>query len=167
MKNRIYIASKTKHAELWKALRDEGLPIISTWIDEAGSGETLDYAEFWTRCLSEIHRSTALILYHEDGETPKGSYIEVGAALVLEVPIFIVGNPPGTFVHHPGVMRCSTLLDALKATNEMLVMRSPPADAVELPGEFSVCCHGLVLQKDGKEWCAACKSRLLTWEQRP
>ena len=32
----IYTASKTKHADKWRALRSAGYPIISTWIDEAG-----------------------------------------------------------------------------------------------------------------------------------
>lgn len=39
MGHAIYTASKTRHADKWRHLRDEiGLPINSTWIDEAGAG---------------------------------------------------------------------------------------------------------------------------------
>lgn len=39
---RIYGASRTSHAEKWKAWRSAGLPIVSSWIDEAGPGQTKD-----------------------------------------------------------------------------------------------------------------------------
>jgi len=52
-KSGIYIASKSKHAPQWRALRDSGVPIISTWIDEAGEGETLDWTALWKRCIHE------------------------------------------------------------------------------------------------------------------
>jgi hypothetical protein len=29
----IYVASKTKHLEFWRALRAAGLPIVASWID--------------------------------------------------------------------------------------------------------------------------------------
>jgi hypothetical protein len=43
---KVYVASKTDCAPIWRACRDT-FPacIISTWIDEAGENETDDYAE--------------------------------------------------------------------------------------------------------------------------
>src|SRR5271165_2948629 len=43
---RIYIASRTVHAEKWRRLREDGFPIVSTWIDEAGAGQS--------QCLSNL-----------------------------------------------------------------------------------------------------------------
>ena len=80
----IYIASKTRYAEQWRKLRDRGANVISTWIDEAGPGQTKDPAELVQRCLSEIRTCDALLLYVERDDQPKGAYFEAGAALMLE-----------------------------------------------------------------------------------
>lgn len=92
----IYVASKVKHAAMWKAVRQYLLPknhaITSTWIDEAGEGETASYTELATRCISEIAASDVLILYCEPGELLKGALIEVGAALALGKKVAVVGD---------------------------------------------------------------------------
>jgi len=110
MPAQIYIASKTKHADRWRALRAGGAPIISSWIDE---DEPTSYPEFWGRCLREIAHATSMVLYHEEGEVPKGSFVEVGAALAHLIPVFVVGDPPGTFVHYPLVKRRATVEEAI------------------------------------------------------
>lgn len=112
--SRIYIASKTTHASRWRSLRAEGVPIVSTWIDEAGEGESLDFTDLWIRCVGEAMAASALVLYIESGEVLKGAYVEVGAALSNEVPVFVVGEPSGSWVAHPLVMRCVTLTEALE-----------------------------------------------------
>lgn len=87
----IYIASKTKHADKWRALRAAGEPIISTWIDEAGQGETSDFDDLWRRCISEPARAAVLIAYCEPGDVLKGGWVEIGAALSSGTPVFGVG----------------------------------------------------------------------------
>jgi hypothetical protein len=45
----IYVASRVKHAPMWRGLRDmQRLPINSTWIDEDGEGETADFRNYGT-----------------------------------------------------------------------------------------------------------------------
>jgi hypothetical protein len=114
----IYTASRTQHATRWKTLRAEGVPIISTWIDEAGTGETTSYEDLWRRCINEASAAAALILYIEPGETMKGALVELGAALAHDVPVFIVGDPPGSVQHHRLVTLCETLEDAVRAARE-------------------------------------------------
>jgi len=70
-KPRIYIASKTKHPLMWRGLR-QAMNIISTWIDEAGEGETADFSDLWHRCINEATTADALIAYHEVGDVWKG-----------------------------------------------------------------------------------------------
>lgn len=89
---RIYIASKTIHAPKWRRLRTEGYNIISTWIDEAGFGQTHDYAELSVRCIKEIRQSDFLVLYCEDGEILKGALIEAGIALAFGEEVRSVGK---------------------------------------------------------------------------
>src|SRR5688572_586727 len=64
----IYIASKTIHAPKWLALRAAGWPIIATWIDEAGPGDSPDLADLSKRCIREAAHATRTILYGEPGE---------------------------------------------------------------------------------------------------
>lgn len=110
---RIYVASKCKHAKMWKELRSRPLPITSTWIDEAGAGETVDTKELWVRVIREASTATALLFYSEDGEIQKGGLVEVGAALSHGVPVYAVGPIPGTWHNHPLVQKCFNVDEAL------------------------------------------------------
>lgn len=94
MKDGIYVASRVLRAPMWKALRDdEGIPIIASWIDEAGAGETADFGELWLRIRDEIRRSRALVFYaHPDDFPFKGALVEVGIALAMDKPVFVVRN---------------------------------------------------------------------------
>jgi hypothetical protein len=116
----IYIASKTIHAHRWRALREAGEDIHSTWIDEAGPGESKDLCDLWKRCIEEASYSTALVAYREPGEVFKGGFIEIGAALAHSVPCFIVGfEDTFTFLHHPSVRVCKTIEEAFELARRM------------------------------------------------
>lgn len=124
-----YIASRASLPErsaTWRKLRDvEGWKITSSWIDEAGAGETADLGSLWTRIEAEVARSERLILYVEPGDFPlKGALIEVGMALAHRIPIRIVApgvvleptsfRPIGSWVRHPMVTFCDTMAEALE-----------------------------------------------------
>jgi hypothetical protein len=106
---RIFCASKTRHAGLWRKLRKEGAPICCSWIDRdelpaAARGENAgeNYAhierrdaqigERWARDLGELREATALIVFW-DTETD-GPLVETlalaGAALVRGLPVWWV-----------------------------------------------------------------------------
>lgn len=100
----LYVASKTKHAAKWRELRARGLPVVASWIDEAGEGQTKDFADLAMRCIREATTADYVLLYVEPGETHKGSLVEVGAALAAGVPVRCVGDSrtvSKTFRHHP------------------------------------------------------------------
>lgn len=118
----IYIASKTKHAHRWRALRDSGVPIVSTWIYEAGPGETESFPDLCKRCIEEASDADFLICYSEAGEALKGALIEVGAALSWGTRVMWVG-PLQTFCKHPLVTVCSSLEDALRTIEKILEPR--------------------------------------------
>lgn len=63
-----YVASRTHHAPMWRGLREQGYRINSTWIDEAGPGQTADMAELWERIAREVTQSSRLVLYIEPDE---------------------------------------------------------------------------------------------------
>jgi len=100
---KFYVASKVRHADYWQKLRASGVNIISTWIDEAGKGQTFDVAELASRCINEIKKCDALILLVYADETVQGALIEVGVAMAYNKPIYCVArlNRFSIFDHHP------------------------------------------------------------------
>lgn len=112
----IYIASKTAHASRWRVLRDTvGEPIISTWIDEAGEGESGDLADLWRRCIAEASNAEILILYREPGEVLKGGWVELGAALACGVRVFAIGVEEFTVAKHAGIEHFPDMKSAIAA----------------------------------------------------
>lgn len=102
----IYVASKSTHGEKWRDLRArlEGRVVIcSSWIDESGEGETVSWSDLWINCIIEASDCDALVAYHEAGEEWKGAFVEIGAALAANHPVYIVGDPPGSWREHPFV----------------------------------------------------------------
>lgn len=120
MKQGIYIASKTKHAERWRFLRDKvGEPIISTWIDEAGPGESADLDDLWRRCIAEASSCELLIVYRETDEVLKGAWVEVGAALAVGTPVFAVGLDEFTIAKHKRLTHFPDMKSAIAAAREL------------------------------------------------
>lgn len=113
----IYIASKTKHADRWRFLRDQiGEPIISTWIDEAGPGESRDLSDLWRRCINEASTADVLIIYREAGEELKGAWVELGAALASAVKVFAVGIEEFTVARDSRIRHFPSMKQAIAAT---------------------------------------------------
>lgn len=109
----VYVASKAKHAAMWRGLRAAGLNITSTWIDEAGEGESDSSASLWRRCIDEARRADAVIAYFEDGEEWKGAFVEIGAALAHDAYVYVVGDPPGSWRNHPLVVNVDSIAEAI------------------------------------------------------
>jgi hypothetical protein len=124
----IYVASRASIPErsaMWRRYRDAGAEITSSWIDEAGEGETADFSDLWARIESEIERSRMLILYAESGDFPlKGALVEVGMALGMgkQVIACLPGvnleprslRPAGSWMAHPLVIRIDDIEKALR-----------------------------------------------------
>lgn len=132
MNKSIYIASKTKHAAKWQALRAKGYNIISTWIDEAGEGESADMVGLCNRCVQESKDCDAMVVYREEDDYLKGAFIEMGIALSVPMkPIFLVGPvlPYGsafTFSHQ--VLSARTVEEALEFINYPYRLRTNLTD---------------------------------------
>lgn len=130
----VYVASKTRHAAMWQAFRrgttvpDPNNPgkdflvppwrIRSSWIDEAGQGESEMHGPnaLWPRIQEEIMMSHGLVFYADrsDFGTLKGAFIEAGMAMMAGMPVvvWIPGvdleersyRPLGSWVTHPAVV---------------------------------------------------------------
>lgn len=137
MSPRVYVASRTNHAAMWKRLRASGLPIISSWIDEAGPGETADLSELWERVEEEVTGADMLLLYVRPDDFPlKGALIEVGMALASSTPVIIVApecdfaapsyRPIGSWIKHPLVSRAASIVEACEMFQSATGMEEKP-----------------------------------------
>lgn len=110
-RERVYVASKTKWAAMWRLLRENGAPIISTWIDEAEPGQTVSQAELWVRVHREIEACDRLVAFASPRDAAMtGALVEIGIALALGKPVVLVGNHRQWdkrcgFPAHPSVRR--------------------------------------------------------------
>lgn len=125
----IYVASRASlpaRPAMWRGYRDRGFPIISSWIDEAGEGETASLGDLWRRIDREIDAASVLVLYAEREDFPlKGAYIEVGMALARDIPVLCAfpgvlldprsARPVGSWLHHPSCQIFITLDAAMSA----------------------------------------------------
>jgi hypothetical protein len=121
-----YVASRAtlERAEMWRDARSRGWNIISTWIDEAGEGETGSFTELWARIGAEIAICDRLIFFATTEDFPlKGALVEVGMALALNRPVLCVlpgvalegrtYRPVGSWLEHRLVSRHPNLYSAL------------------------------------------------------
>lgn len=116
-----YVASKVSYADMWKDFRTfEREPIISTWIDEAGVGESASLEDLWRRCVHEASNAGSLIIYRRSDEVLKGAWVELGAALASGVPVFAVGIEEFTVANHAGITHCENLIEARKLARAAL-----------------------------------------------
>jgi len=115
---RAYVASKSKHAPMWRALRDSGqLNIISTWIDMDGDGVIDDWPSFWADCTDQAVAADAVVAYYEPGETWKGALVEIGCQLANAGTVIVVGSPGGSWTQHPDVRLVDSMDEAIHACN--------------------------------------------------
>lgn len=123
----------------WRELRDEGWPILSTWINEAGAGETEDFGELWTRIVQEVRQACGVILWAEKEDFPlKGAFVEAGIALGMGKRVAVCTQiellapqfaPFGSWLSHPSVRVCADFGAARRWVQEGV----EPASAGQLP----------------------------------
>lgn len=124
----IYVASRASipaRSEMWRNLRDEyGWQITSTWIDEAGEGETADFTELWDRIMREIAAARKVVFYAKAEDFPlKGAILEAGIALGMGKPVIVclpgvdlegrTYRPLGSWIKHRNVIRCDNIKTAM------------------------------------------------------
>lgn len=142
MNTRIYFASKTRHAHLWRYIDRKTLDvaITGTWIWEAGPGRSVSSQGLWNKCILEVQHSDGFLLYAPEGEQLIGALVELGAALASGVPVVIVGGGlrGESVCSHPGVVGTfDGIGEALDALRERIAdsRRTPlPIQWDHLPG---------------------------------
>jgi len=112
----IYVASNIRFIDFWKKLRDSGVAISSTWIDDVPDQEDKEaISKLWLNCFEEIRQSDMIMVKAEKEDKFKGVLVEIGAALVLDKPVYLIGenNNMGDVYHHPLFYKVSSPEEAI------------------------------------------------------
>lgn len=135
----IYVASRASIPErsaMWRKLRGDGWQITSSWIDEAGEGETADFTDLWDRITREIAAANKLVLFAESGDFPlKGAILEAGIAVGMGKHVVVclpnvtlegrTKRPIGSWIEHRNVIRCNVLRSAMSYVTPDTSLTSP------------------------------------------
>jgi nucleoside 2-deoxyribosyltransferase len=119
---RIYCASKLRHAPVWRQWKTElhdTLDIVSTWhdnpnveVDEADSAKC--YAGWHANRMEILHAADFMLVFGMKKEPLNGTLIEVGMAIAMNIPTYLVGDYPwGTWRYMNPVVECDSLHTAL------------------------------------------------------
>jgi nucleoside 2-deoxyribosyltransferase len=112
----VYVASNIRFIDFWQKLRDSGVNISSTWIDHAPDREDKEaISRLWVNCFEEIRHSDMVMVKAEKEDRFKGVLVEIGAALVLGKPVYLIGenNEMGDIYHHPIFYKVSSPEEAM------------------------------------------------------
>jgi hypothetical protein len=119
---KIYVASKSRHAPFWRALRSAGVAITSSWIDatlnEAGADPPSDdvWSRHWKMCCDEAAAADVCLFVHFEGEQACGQLIEAGCSLAAGKRVFVVSpNVWWSFANHERCRTFASLEHAIEA----------------------------------------------------
>jgi len=110
---KIYVAGKWQERdlirEIMKSLRDLGHEITCDWTDHEYPTENIKekLAKYAVIDIEAVTACDVLIFYAENNLPYAGAFCEMGAALALGKPVFIVGEGIDSciFTNHPLVMK--------------------------------------------------------------
>lgn len=131
---RVYIAAhysrKAEMIQMAQVLQEHGVDNTATWLTEPHAATTtmrsMPYSALYNyalRDLEDISRADALVLFSFDSLLPAcrgGHNVEMGLALGLGKPVYIIGPHENIFHYLPKVMHFSDvagLLEVLEAEN--------------------------------------------------
>jgi hypothetical protein len=100
----VYVASNIRFIDYWHKVRESGIEISSSWIDSpAERNNNGAISKLWMNCFEEIRQADMLMVRAEKEDAFKGVLVEIGAALVLDKPVYLVGenNNIGDIHNHP------------------------------------------------------------------
>jgi hypothetical protein len=122
---RVYTASKLTKGAFWRVLHFDTPWIYchARWLKHnfIGTPDTPEHArKFWIEDEEDIRSADCVVVYAEAGEHLRGALVEAGMALILNIPVYVIGDHPdyGTWRYHPGVIRVGSIeewLDLMKS----------------------------------------------------
>ena len=130
-----YVSSKVKYASIWRDLRERGISINSTWIDQIGPTDDIDLVMLSKQCIKEASEADALLLYTEHDDLLKGALLECGASLAAGHPVICIGSGKSishVFTRHPLWFSAANIDDAVALANGIYEENHSDQDALQV-----------------------------------
>lgn len=111
---KIYVASKWQEWEMVKDIIDilkyRNHEIMADWTNHLKHAHNKTYG---IEAMAGIKECDLLIAYMANEHYYKGAWVEIGAALVLNIEVYIIGDVTGVFVDHPLVTKFSSVAQVM------------------------------------------------------
>lgn len=111
---KIYVASKWQEHEnvgiIIMQLKNRNHEIMADWTDHPKHAHNKEYS---IQAMAGIKECDLLISYMVNEHYYKGAWAEIGAALVLNTEVYIIGDVRGVFSEHPLVTKFTSILEVM------------------------------------------------------
>lgn len=121
---KVYTASKTRHAVMWKQIRDihDDLTFTARWVNHTleKRPETPQNAIiFWVEDEDDVRDADVVLVFADPTDVLRGALVEAGMGIALGKRIIVVGEHEsyGTWQYHPLVHRVRDLKGAFTLLN--------------------------------------------------
>lgn len=117
-KLKVYTATKIKHRDLFRKLREEWTEFhfTATWLDMKliSDFDAVECVKGWAQNEIDVAASAVTLVYAEQGDILRGALVEAGIAIGVGARVISVGDNYnyGTWRYHPKVHNVPTLLHA-------------------------------------------------------
>lgn len=104
----LFPSSKVSFRDIWLEAKARGYPIDANWLHVDKPLDTsADKHTLWKTIFRDIDNSRGVIACFKEGETPKGSLVEIGYALAKGKPVYLICSnkmmEEHTVFHYKGV----------------------------------------------------------------
>lgn len=140
-KLKIYGASMTQHRGVWTQLARtpqwDGFEFVSRWPIDFGTkrlDSNPDHArQGWIENFEDLVQCDVVLVYFYPGDVLRGALVELGAGIALGKQVILIGNPGGTWMHHPAVTQVTSLDQALYLLSSWVENGLPTSPSNEEP----------------------------------
>jgi hypothetical protein len=124
MKQGVFVISDRHHAEMWKTIRSNGFPIVSSWIDETDPIPSLE--QTWARDIEEVVNAAVVIVIADSPGLGGPGYTLLGAAIATGAEVLVVDSAVkvGLSNLHPRIYAFLSLPSAIRWANFLIAENS-------------------------------------------
>lgn len=124
MKPKVYCASSHRRAGMWLHLIPSisyfnDVEVCSTWFKsgtiEQDETDPAACTIGWRKNLHELMAADYLLVFAEASDRPEGTFVEIGMAVGMGIPVVLVGRYPwASWYHLPRITRIPTFQEAIR-----------------------------------------------------
>ena len=136
---KIYVASKWQEREMVKYIIDRlkyrNHEIMADWTDHPKHAHNRAYA---IEAMAGIKECDLLIAYMVNEHYYKGAWADIGAAIILNIEVYIIGDVTGVFSDHPLVTKFGTIAQVMSFLDTYELRKTLEWDVIQYESSKTV-----------------------------